>query len=156
MVLKLPADIHSADQLQFCAEELRRYAAAAAGAARAEESPPLPELSPESQILQGLLPASERQNSQSLEDLRLEIEKLITQWPSVSITLAAPAPRALKAELTGWLRQNIRPDLLVSFNVNPDIAGGMLIRTTNRVFDFSFRKLLLARPARFTEVLENV
>ena len=58
----------------------------------------------------------------------------------------------------GEIRQStyLFNDILVEFSVNPDIAGGMVLRSTNRIYDMSFRSLLLNQPEGFTRTLENV
>lgn len=156
MAFNLPAAIYSADQLQFCSEQLHLYATALAQQRRGAKNTPLPALSPESQLLLELLTLEQRTNDEAVDKFRADIETMVTATPTITVTLAALASHGLKTELTQWFRQNIRQDLLLSFVVNPDISGGMMVRTTNRVFDFSFRKLLLTDTKRFTKALENV
>ncbi len=156
MVLKLPAELYSPEQLLFCGEELHSYAAAIAQRDRGAKQFEVPELSPESQLMLEQLAPEDRKRSQSIEELRQAIEKLAVGLPTITITLAALAPSKLRTELTGWLRQNLRPDLLVRFHVNRDIAGGMIVQTTNHIYDWSWRSLLLANTNKFTAVLEKL
>jgi hypothetical protein len=157
MSFKLPLTVSSLDQLQFCAEELHAYAAKlrrrhSASTTEADA----PELSLDSQTLLEQLPKEKRHDGAAVEALALELEAMIAHEARVTITLAALASRHLRQELVQWLRTNLKPNLLVDFHVNPDIAGGMVVRTTNRVHDFSFRHQLLADPNRFTEILDHV
>lgn len=74
----------------------------------------------------------------------------------VTITLAAPAPNSLKATLVEWFRTNVSPDILVSFQINSLLLGGMVVRYGSRVFDWSFRRQIIDNKASFPEVLRRV
>ncbi len=39
-----------------------------------------------------------------------------------------------------WLRQNIHPYVMVTVGVQPTIAAGCIVRSTNKYFDFSLRE----------------
>jgi hypothetical protein len=155
MKLKLPANLYAPDQLRYCAEELYAYATAGRQRRRGATVPE-PALSAESRSLLAGLTADQRNDFDALEALAAELETLLAGDSDVSVTLAALPSHALKEELVSWLRAATRENLLVSFHVNPDIGGGMVLRTFNRVHDFSFRRLLLAHPERFTKALQDV
>lgn len=74
----------------------------------------------------------------------------------VTITLAAPAPNSLKATLVEWFRANVSPDVLVSFQINSTLLGGMVVRSGSRVFDWSFRRQIIDGKTAFPEVLRRV
>ncbi len=74
----------------------------------------------------------------------------------VTITLAAPAPGSLKSTLVEWFRDNVSPDIMISFQINSTILGGMVVRYGSRVFDWSFRRQILDASAKFPEVLRRV
>lgn len=58
----------------------------------------------------------------------------------IHISFAAePAPTFVLKLLT-WLRDNIHPQLLLQIGLQPDIAAGCTVRTTNKYFDLSLRK----------------
>ena len=75
---------------------------------------------------------------------------------SITITLAAPPSTGLKSNLVSWCRQNIAPNILVTFRFNATLLGGMVVCYGSRVFDWSFRRQILANRANFPEVLRNV
>jgi hypothetical protein len=162
MSFSLPTAIYSQDQLQFCAEELHAYAAAlrskAVAHTAASQAPgaEATELGLDSQALLQELPAAKRTDPAAIEALADELEAALARGARVTLTLAAPASRRLREELVVWMRTNLKPNLLVDFHVNPDIAGGLVVRTTNHVYDFSFRHQLLADTKRFTEKLDHV
>ncbi len=98
----------------------------------------------------------EQLNSKRLDELIAALEALKETAPSMTITLAAQAPGDLKKTLVGWCRQNISPDILVSFKFNATILGGMVVRFGSHVFDWSFRRQILASRAQFPEILRRV
>ena len=74
----------------------------------------------------------------------------------MSITLAAPAGAGLKRTLAEWCRQNIDENLLVHFDFNATLLGGMVVNYGSRIFDWSFRRRILEDRAKFPEVLRRV
>jgi len=151
----LPDSIYSPDHLRFCIEDLDRYAAALERRDRGSKAA-LPELSTEASDLLGEIKGADSNRADVVRALVVELQRHLEVAPKVAITLAAPPPRGLKAELVEWLRANTVPEAMVEFLVNPDIAGGMVVRTANKIFDFSFRSKLLHEPMRFTRILERV
>jgi F0F1-type ATP synthase delta subunit len=152
----LPASLHDSDQLLAVAEELHHLAVKLGQARRHGPKAATEELSPPAVAALDLVPEASRADDAAIERLRVQLEHMATAAPVVTLVLAGAASSRLKQELVGWLRQNVHAGLLVNFRVNPDIAGGVVIRTTNHVYDCSFRRPLLANAHKFTEVLERV
>lgn len=153
MKLSLPPNIYTPDQLQLCSQELTALAARSRGRSKAklaEEALSIPAQA----ILEGA--GVEGSDAAKVEELAVKLESLLAQSARITLTLAGPSTHALREELVAWLRTNLNPNLLVSFKVNPDIGGGMVVRTTNKIHDLSFRKRLLDDPAAFIKTLENV
>jgi hypothetical protein len=153
---KFPPSIYTPDQVQFGIDELRTYAEVLVKQNRLKKREGLPVLSSGTQDLLATLPATKRQDAAAVEEFSTALEKLLTQAPVVNISLAAAASHTVHEEIVAWLRQNISAGVLVAFHVNPDIAGGMVVRTTNKVFDFSWRNLLLDHPERLVKAIESV
>ena len=153
----LPASVYSPDHLRFVVEELERYVSTLLTLNRGGQGVTLPELSPESLavIAAGLEPA-QASDAQAIMRLTVDLAHKLNTAVTMAVTLAALAPHALKEEMVAWLRENVSPDILVEFHVDPDIAGGMVLRSLNRVYDDSFRVHLLEKPRRFTEILTSV
>ncbi|MDN5275397.1 MAG: atpH [Candidatus Saccharibacteria bacterium] len=95
-------------------------------------------------------------DSASMDALAASLEHYRQTAQSVTITLAAPASVSIKTELVGWFRKHLNSELIVNFQFNSTILGGMVIRYGSRVFDWSFRRQLLADRAKFPEVLRHV
>ena len=155
-LLALPMSLYSSDQLSAVAEELHHVAVKLGQKRRHDPKAQVEELSPLAAAALELLPPASRADDAAIEQLRVQLERMATAAPVVTLVLAGAATSRLKQELVAWLRQNVHAGLLVNFRVNPDIAGGVVIRSTNHLYDCSFRRLLLAESHAFTKVLEHV
>jgi hypothetical protein len=154
--IKLPANVYSPDHVRFCIEELEAYATMLRQRLRGGLSEAQPELSAESGALVASLPTAQRQDPLAIDGLVKGLQWVLEGAVTMTMTLAALAPHSLREELVAWMRDNVSPTTLIEFHVNPDIAGGMVLRTANRVYDWSFRGLLLKDPVRLTRALERV
>lgn len=93
---------------------------------------------------------------QSLDELATLLERHSHTAPSITLTLAAPPTSHIKTTLVAWCRENIDANILVNFQFNATLLGGIVVRYGSRVFDWSFRRQLLAARERFPEVLRRV
>jgi hypothetical protein len=89
------------------------------------------------------------------------IQALIThlrnlKLPQVHITLAALPNHAQRQTLVEWFRSNATQQLLVSFVADRNMGGGVVIRTPNRVFDYSWRQELVAGRDKLAEIVRHV
>lgn len=92
----------------------------------------------------------------SLDELIEELEAFERTAPTLTIVLAAPAAGSLKQTLTEWCRRNVEPAALVSFQFDSTLLGGLVVRYGSRIFDWSFRRQILAGRGRFPEILRHV
>lgn len=83
-----------------------------------------------------LLDAKTRQN------LAAFLADVATNAPVVHVSFAVDPSSAFLQKLVQWLRQNIHPSMLVRVGLQPSIAAGCTVQTTNRYFDFSLRQYL--------------
>ncbi|HET9850011.1 MAG TPA: hypothetical protein VFP35_00035 [Candidatus Saccharimonadales bacterium] len=78
----------------------------------------------------------------SRKQLAADFEAILKTAPSVHMSFAMePSPRSIEPLIT-WLRQNIHPQLLLQVGLQPQIAAGCILRTSNKIFDFSIRTYL--------------
>ncbi|MGH7157021.1 MAG: F0F1 ATP synthase subunit delta [Candidatus Saccharimonadales bacterium] len=71
--------------------------------------------------------------------LAAALDQIHGHAPRLQISFAAdPPPKAMDQVVT-WLRQNIHPHTLVQVGLQPAIAAGCVLRTSNKVFDMSLR-----------------
>jgi len=95
-------------------------------------------------------------NQHNLDLLIENLQDYTKNAPSITITLAAPPTSQVKTALVGWCRTNIAPNILVNLRFNSTLMGGMVVRYGSRIFDWSFRRQLLAARSGFPEVLRRV
>lgn len=94
--------------------------------------------------------------NQTLDTLITELEKLAKTAPSITLTLAGPAPASVQAQLVGWARSRLSEQMLVEFRWNAQILGGIVARTDTSIYDWSHRQLLIASREKLVERLLHV
>lgn len=161
MKIKLPDSISSMQDLTNLQLEMREYARwfthesmkQRAGVKRGSEAPEL------SQAAKDLLregSGKKEITTQGIDEIIHTLDTYKRTATTLTITLAAPPTNDIKQTLVAWCRANIAPDILVSFRFNSTLLGGMVIRYGSRVFDWSFRRQILAARQHFPEVLRRV
>jgi hypothetical protein len=60
--------------------------------------------------------------------------------PVIHISFATDPSTAFMAKIVKWFRDNVHPQTLIQIGLQPSIAAGCVIRSTNKVFDLSLRK----------------
>ena len=161
MKLRLPDSVASSQDVTALQLEVREYARwfthesikQRTSAHHKSEAPALSSACTELLATQGGKKGLDRT---SLDTLVKELEHYNRTAPTITLTLAAPATGSIKASLVKWCRTNIAPDILVNFQINATILGGMVVRYGSHVFDWSFRRKILASRDVFPEVLRNV
>lgn len=131
-----PADV---SRLRREVETLSEYMRQAALRRRGEASAKLPRISRTLEQLAeanqlNLLAARER------EHLRVALDNVLNHAPTISISFAADPSPAFTDKIVVWFRQNIHPLALLGIGLQPGLAGGCVLRTTNRHYDFSLRQ----------------
>jgi hypothetical protein len=159
--LQLPSSVSSLQDVTALVLEVREYARwyshdAIKKQVSVKHTSEPPVISPGAKELIRNFSSSKTLTRQNLDDLIDTLETFKDTAPTLSITLAAPPPGDLKQTLVAWCRQNIASDVLVTFHFNSTILGGMVIRYGSRVFDWSFKRQILAARGNFPEVLRNV
>lgn len=161
MKVLLPSTVSSQQDLSTLVLEIREYAKWFAHNAikervHAKNATPPPPLTPGALELIRAASAKKLLSSQDLEQLIVALEDAKKTAPVITITLAAPATSDIKQRLVESCRVNIADNALVTFKFNSGLCGGMVIHHGSHVFDWSFRRQILANRAKFTEVLRSV
>lgn len=77
-------------------------------------------------------------------DDRARIKQFLTRLranaPAVHMSFPSEASGPFISKLLTWFRSEVHPHTLLRVGLQPELAAGCLVRTTNKVFDFSFRK----------------
>lgn len=101
-------------------------------------------------------PTSEQQAGQLLRELatlnkcdltaRADRQALIAQLetalkmaPTITMSFATEPSTAFMTKITGWFRESIHPSLLIRVGLQPNIAAGCTMRTSDKLYDFSLR-----------------
>jgi F0F1-type ATP synthase delta subunit len=87
------------------------------------------------------------------ERLMKFITLLIQKAPVVHMTFASEPSAKAMAKLISWMRENLHPQIVVSIGVQPSIAAGCMLRTTNRQFNFTLREALDDQTENFIKNL---
>jgi F0F1-type ATP synthase delta subunit len=96
-----------------------------------------------------LLDDKERQN------LNAALKVIENKAPKMHISFAVePSPKALEKILV-WLRQNVDPQVLLQVGLQPSIAAGCMLRTTNKIFDMSLRSNLKKQTPYLTQLIQG-
>lgn len=161
MKLKLPADVASSQDLVSLIMEVRDYARwftheSIKNHVDVEHMSKPPTMSPAATELIYELGVKKSISQQSLDELIEELEKYSHNTPTITIILAAPATNGVKTTLVTWCRKNIAPNIMVTFQFNATLLGGMVVRYGSRVFDWSFKRQLLAARKDIPGVLRRV
>lgn len=165
MKLKLEESISSPEDLKAVILEIQSYARWYSHNAikkrlgvkmRRKTTAEAPVLSPETSNIIRDWSSENTLTQSSFDQLLKTLETYARTAPQLTITLAAPPSNGLKKTLVGWCRENISPDMLVNFQFNSVLLGGMVVRSGSHVFDWSFRRQILETRQRFPEVLRHV
>jgi len=161
MKLKLPGSIASSQDLTALLIEIREYSHWFAHESikkrvDAKHSSATPTMSTGAMELLRDWKIKHQISQQSLDELVKTLEDYCKTAPSLTITLAMSPTSSLKTALVTWCRENIAPDVLVAFRFNATILGGLVVHFGSHVFDWSFRRQILANREFFPEVLRRV
>lgn len=161
MKLKLPDSVASIQDLSSLIDEIKDFlhwftheeTKKQVGAKKASTHPAQSDSA--SQLLREFN-AKKTLSTESINELIDELEGYAKNAPSISFTLAAPAPNTVKQNLVNWCRRNIDPTILVNFHFNSNILGGMVVRFGSHIYDWSFRRKILTNKDNFLKALSDV
>jgi hypothetical protein len=162
MSLKLPEVIRSSQDLKTVIMELHAYVSWYRNAsikyqvAPTSKPPEPPVVSQEAVSLLDSLSQQKTLQPEYIEALIAQLNIVFEHSPRITITFAAPASFGLQKRMTTWCREHIAPDILIEFRFSKNILGGMVVQYGSRIFDWSFRREILANRSHFPEVLRRV
>lgn len=161
MTLQLPNNVFSSQDTKALLLEIRSYArwyshVTIKKKLDLKHVTQQPVLSPEATEFINAWAAQTPLNPESLDQLIIALDEFIKSAPQLTITLAALPDSNLKNTLANWCRSNIDQNVLVNFRFDTTLLGGMVVRFGSRIFDWSFRRQILAGRDRFPEVLRRV
>lgn len=96
---------------------------------------------------------AEPSKNASLEDLLTHLRQL--KLPIVHVTLAALPNNTQRLQLVRWFQQLSSPRPLILFSADRTLGGGVIVRTPNHIYDWSFRQKLEAARGNLGKVIAN-
>lgn len=73
--------------------------------------------------------------------------------PTIHISFAVDPSSGFTAKIVTWLREQVHPLALLQLGLQPSIAAGCIVRTNNKVFDFSLRQAFDAHRSMLVEAI---
>jgi len=158
VAFELPPVIYSRELLESVIYELEQYlewyhqsrVKAKVGSQPAAE----PTYSAETSLVIKTWFADQKTTITALEEL-VEYLKSI-ELPVVHVTMAALPNHAQRAQLVDWFRRTTGQPLLISFVADRNLGGGVVVRTPNHIFDYSWRERLTSGRGKLAEIVDRV
>lgn len=88
------------------------------------------------------------------EQLKGFLEVVEAKAPSLHMSFATDPSSAFTAKMVTWLRANVHPYALLDVGLQPTIAAGCVVRTPNKIFDFSLREQFADAQGLLIKALE--
>ncbi len=92
-----------------------------------------------------------RKDRVALGDALIEIRD---HGPKIHISFAIEPTAPVIQKIVAWFRKEIDPYVLMQTGIQPSIAAGCVVRTTNMYFDFSLRQHLLRSSSKLLDQLK--
>ncbi len=83
------------------------------------------------------------------------VKEVLASSPQLSLIVASMPNNEDLSELTGWFRSYIHPHATLHIAQNSDLLAGCILRTKDKVYDFSLRSSLFANSAKLVERLQH-
>lgn len=76
--------------------------------------------------------------------------------PVAHVTFAVEPDITVLTDLARWMRANTHEWSLLSVGVQPNIIGGCVIRTPDKIYDLSFKKFFAGKQADLQQVIKGI
>jgi hypothetical protein len=156
VALELPEAIYSPQILEMVIYELDQYnewyqesKVKAKVGVKSEQTEP--NHSPETTLV--IKTWQEANVGASLIELLAALRKL--NLPVIHVTLAALPNHLQRAQLVRWFQQLSTPRPLILFSADRTLGGGVIVRTPNHIYDWSFRQKLEEARGNLGKVVAN-
>lgn len=88
-------------------------------------------------------------------NLQQALNSILDNPVKIHISFAATPSTSFLREIIAWLRQNVHAAAMIEVGLQPSIAAGCIVRTTNKVFDLSLRDRFKMNRQMLSEALEK-
>jgi F0F1-type ATP synthase delta subunit len=83
------------------------------------------------------------------------LDVIVTKPTELHVTFAQAPDEEFSAELVAWARSNIREDILIKIDIDPMLTGGIVVRSPQRIYDFSWSNLLSTKRDSLIELVSH-
>jgi hypothetical protein len=83
------------------------------------------------------------------------LESILANSPILHMSLGADPSPLFSQKMIQWLRAEIHPFVLLQFGLQPSIGAGVILRTTNKYFDFSLRERFATKKEELIQKLRT-
>lgn len=160
MAYELPPEVYSPHLLESVIYDLETYTdwyrqtrvqqkVGATGVAKAE-----PDHSAETELVIRRHFGDQNPTLETLEGLLAELRAL--NLPQIHIKLAALPNHEQRRQLVTWFRTNISRHALLTFVADRNLGGGIVVRTPNHVYDFTWKQQLMGGSAKLAGIIHRV
>lgn len=110
-----------------------------------------------SKVLDGLATANGLNLIHPEDRSRLKefLTRIKNNAPVVHMSFPSEASAPFLAKILEWFRREAHPHTVLHVGLQPELAAGCLVRTTNKLFDFSFRKRFEQSKQKLLQALED-
>ncbi len=158
MAFELPSAIYSPDLLDSVVYEAQQYldwyrqarVQKKVGATAAEE----PTHSAETLLVIEAWLDGKKPTLEAIEELIVYLKAL--KLPVVHLTLAALPNHGQRARLVDWFRANVANNILIAFVADRNLGGGLVVRTPNRIFDYTWKEQLIAGRDKLPGIIHAI
>jgi hypothetical protein len=84
------------------------------------------------------------------------LESFAVKAPKIHIAFAVEPSANFLIQLVNWLRANIHPMILLDVGLQPALAAGCSVRTTNKLFDMSLRNRFVDSRHFLAEAIDAI
>lgn len=95
-------------------------------------------------------------DTQARHQLIQRLQRFKDTMPLVHMTFATEADPQSIEQLVAWMRQAVHPQAVLTIGLQPELIGGVHIRTTNHIHDLSVRARLGDARYLIAEELEAI
>jgi F0F1-type ATP synthase delta subunit len=93
-------------------------------------------------------------HTEDREALKLFLTRLKAKAPVVHLSFPSEASAPFIARILEWFRKEVHPHIVLHIGLQPELAAGCLVRTTNKMYDFSLRKKFEQSKQKLMQSLE--
>lgn len=152
----LPPQVVSRSDVSRCLRELQAlddyFHQASLRGSKADELPRI------SQVLEALVQANgiNLLHPEGRAQLKPFLTHVKAKGPVVHVSFPSVASNQFIGKILQWFRTEAHPLVMLHIGLQPELAAGFTVRTTNKAFDFSFRKRFEQSKQKLITALEKM